>query len=107
MQTALMKNRSKADEFRVSALYESARELFFNPQVSPAQKMDESMWRSRSVTTEGYIISTCTDAETGIYVQLVGPGTAKDDDIMLTFGQKFCQEGKDLARQNIATKIWS
>jgi hypothetical protein len=107
MQTALMKARSKLDEHRVGVVYKAARDLFFNPELSLAQKQDQTTWRSRLVGADGIILVTCTDAETGLFVQLSGLGTATENDLMLTFGQKFCQEGRDMARQNIATKIWS
>ena len=107
MQTAIMKNRSKLDEFRVQELYRAATKLFMDPQLTAAEQQDGTMWRSRFITTEGFVVVTCTDEETGLYVQLSGPGTATVNDLMLIFGQKFCQEGKDTTRQNIATKIWS
>lgn len=107
MQTALLKARSKLDEFRVGVIYKAARDLFFEPKLTLAQQQDETMWRSRLVSTEGVVLVTCTDTATGLFVQLSGPGTAQETDLMMTFGQKFCQEGRDMMRQNIATKIWA
>ncbi len=106
MQTALMKVRSKLDEFRVGVIYRAAYDLFFNPVLTPAQQFDQTLWRSRLVSSDGTILATATDVETGLFVQLSGPGAAQPEDLMMAFGQKYCQEGKDLARQNIATKIW-
>ena len=105
IQTTLLKNRSKADERKVTGLYKAAKSLFFAANPSTNLLQDQTMWRSR-IANNAVIVSTCTDVETGLFIQLAGDPNCREDDLLLTFGQKFCVEWKDSMRQNVATKIW-
>ena len=103
LNTALMKHRSKLDEHRVAKLYAEARTLVLGSDLSVAQAQDKSVMRS-VIRSQALTIVTCTDAETGLFVQLAGLEGGKG--LLLTFGQKFCQEARDVMRQNVATKVW-
>jgi hypothetical protein len=104
MQAALMKNRSKLDENQVSRLYATAAAVLSAPD---AARKDPKVAVSRVVATEGgVVIATCTDVDTGLFVQLSGDPAKGVERAMLSFGKKYCQEVMDTMRQQIATKIW-
>jgi hypothetical protein len=105
LNAALLGNRSKLDGNRVTILYREAKKLFYESQPSPGLFQDQTIWRSR-LTDQSLVVAACTDAETGLYIQLAGEPGCSDDGLLLTFGQKFCVEWRDSARQNVATKIW-
>lgn len=102
MQAAILKNRSVLDEHRVSMLYKQAKLLYGDPKVVAST----TVWTSRVTTEGGAVTASCTDVETGLFVQLSGDPTKGVEEALLTFGHKFCQEVRDTMRQNIATKIW-
>lgn len=105
LTACLKKSRSMLDERTVSRLYEAAKELFAQPNPSPNLLQDQTMWRSR-IANSGVVLSSCTDVETGLFIQLSGDPNARPDDLLLTFGIKYCVEWKDTMRSNVATKIW-
>ena len=106
MQAAILKQRSVLDEHTVTGLYKSAKALFYDP--AELGKADATKWKSRIVTdhTPPLVMATCTDVNTGLFVQLTAKTGAVDSDLMLTFGHKYCQEVTDTMRGNRATKIW-
>lgn len=103
MQAALMKNRSRLDEYRVAKLYKLAKTVYAGHKE---QLQDPTVMLVRNVSQTGIVTANCTDGETGLFVQLSGDPKKGDKSILLAFGQKFCQEYEDTMRQNIATKIW-
>lgn len=105
LQASLLKHRSKLDENRIVRLYKAAKDLFFDAKPSPSLLQDQTMWRSRIANT-GIVLSSCTDTETGLFIQLAGEPNCVEDSLLLTFGQKYCVEWRDTLRQNGATKIW-
>jgi hypothetical protein len=105
LQATLMKHRSILDERRITDLYKAAKSLFFAVNPSPNLHQDQTMWRSR-IANSAVVVSACTDVETGLFIQLAGDPKAREDDLLLTFGTKYCVEWKDTMRQNMATKIW-
>jgi len=105
LQTSILKYRSKLDERKITALYKAAKTLFFAANPSPNLLQDQTMWRSR-IANQAVVVSVCTDVESGLFVQLAGEPNCREDDLLLTFGQKYCVEWKDSMRQNVATKIW-
>jgi|PlaIllAssembly_1097288.scaffolds.fasta_scaffold131577_2 hypothetical protein len=105
LQATLMKYRSKLDERKITNLYKAAKTLFFQSNPSASLLQDQTMWRSR-IANNAVVISTCTDVETGLFIQLAGDPNSHEDALLLTFGQKYCVEWKDAMRNNVATKIW-
>jgi hypothetical protein len=105
LQACLMKFRSVLDERKVTGLYAAAKALFFNTKPSASLLQDSTMWRSR-IATSGVVLASCTDTETGLFVQLAGEPGATEDGLLLTFGVKYCVEWKDSMRSNVATKIF-
>lgn len=101
LQATVMKHRSKLDEDAVGRLYRQARLLFSGERVA----VDPSMICSR-IFFGTTVIATCTDSGSGLFIQLSGEEGAAPDDLLLAFGQKFCQEAKDEIRGHIATKMW-
>ena len=57
-----------------------------------------------TLATEQAVLSTATDAETGIYVQLAQISTQPSP--FLTLGQKWAMEGKNQVQGNFATLYW-
>jgi len=105
MQAALLKQRSRLDEHQVSKLYKTARQVFRNPEAVANLAQDQTVWTSR-LCTGNLVLATCTDANTGLFVQFAGQQDAADDKLLLTFGIKFCQETVDTLRNHRSTKIW-
>lgn len=102
LQAALMKWRSKLDAFRVNQLYGAARALFHGRENLSD---DPSIIRSRFVAGD-IVVAVCTDAASGVFVQLAGSKADGDAGLALTFGQKYCQEGRETVRGGSSTKIW-
>lgn len=102
MQAAILKNRSKLDEHLISKLYRAAAAAL----VAAPKTIDPSMMLTRALCDSPAVLVTCTDLNTGLFVQLCGDPEKGVDSAFVTLGQKFCQEGKDSMRGNIATKIW-
>lgn len=101
LQNALLSRRSIVDEHRVGKLYRDARAAY-----GDGKKVgDTKTLVSRIEWKPGMVLVTCTDVDTGLYVQLAGE-VNNPQQSMLTFGQKFCQEYQDKMRGNVATKIW-
>ena len=105
LTATLMKYRSRLDENRLTRLYVAAKELFYAPNPSASLLQDQTMWRSR-IATSVVVLATCTDVETGLFIQLAGEPGCVEDSLLLTFGTKYCVEWKDTMRNNVATKIW-
>lgn len=105
MQAAILKQRSKLDEHVVSKLYKTAKRVFREPSAMADLATDQTILPSR-LCAGPITIGTCTDTNTGLFVQLSGPDGCSDDKLMLTFGTKYCQEVTDTIRGNRATKIW-
>jgi hypothetical protein len=103
MQAALMKRRSRLDEIIVGRLYRAAQAVFRDPKE--VLREDLAIARNRAVLPE-QIVATTTDLNTGLFVQLSGPESAKDGELNLTFGLKYCQEVTDAMRRQKWTKIW-
>lgn len=103
MQAALLKHRSTLDEHQVSKLYRTAKEVLFGGEP---KAQDSNLMISKMEIGKGIFVATCTDAKTGIFVQLAGSIKEGPDMATMAFGQKYCQEVRDGMRQNIATKIW-
>lgn len=101
LQNTLLSHRSTLDEHRVGKLYRDARLAYTDPKKTG----DTKTLLSRVECNNGMVLVTCTDLDSGLYVQLVGEAD-KPQQSMLTFGQKFCQEYRDGMRGNVATKIW-
>jgi len=103
MQAAILKHRSILDEYQVANLYKTAREILFTgaPKVN-----DPNILVSNIEISKGVRVVTCTDAKTGLFVQLSGAVKEGPDMAVMAFGHKYCQEVRDGMRQNIATKIW-
>jgi hypothetical protein len=101
MQAALMKHRSRLDEQCVNRLYRTAKQAF--ARLGEVNEQGISVTR----TVNGSTVSVaCMDEETGLFVQLVGDEDKGLPGSLLTFGQKFCQETRDVQRQALLTKIW-
>lgn len=105
LHATMMRYRSVLDERRIAKLYKAAKSLFFDANPSGSLLQDQTMWRSRIANT-GIVLSACTDVETGLFIQIAGEPNAREDDLLLTFGQKYCAEWRDSMRQNVSTKIW-
>ena len=108
IQAAIMKHRSRLDEHRVAQLYQMARTALRGSQTA-AGSQDPKTLLTRAISSTGGVSVTCTDADSGLFVQLsedAGASSEKKGGALLTFGQKFCQENRDTMWQNIATKIW-
>ncbi len=103
MQAAILKNRSALDEQKVAFLYRGARLHFMEPV---AKATDKRVHATRSINQAGMVTATCTDPETGIFVQFTGDPGNGIEAALLVFGKKYCQEYRDAMRQNVATKIW-
>lgn len=103
MQAALLKHRSVLDEHQVANLYKTAKEVLFGkgPKVNDPNIMISSLEIGKGVR-----VVTCTDAKTGLFVQLSGTVKEGPDMAVMAFGHKYCQEVRDGMRQNVATKIW-
>lgn len=106
LNNALMKHRSVNDTGTVTALYEAAKQLFFTPPSPQDQHADaQKVLRSR-IMSGPIVIASCMDAETGLFVQLVGEGQASMDQLLLTFGQKWITEIRDPVSNSYVTKAW-
>ena len=104
MQAALLKNRSVLDEHRVSKLYKTALLVYNGGAKATSSANDRTISLVCTTGRDGGLTVTCTDVETGLFIQLSGD-PAKGWPL-LVFGKKFCQESRDQMRQNVATKIW-
>ena len=103
LQTTLLKRRSVLDERRIEKLYKAAKALFTANASRP--NPSQTMWQTKIATGE-WTVCTCTDIETGLFIQLVGKQGCDGEDTCLTFGQKFCFDAVDAVRQLVVTKIW-
>lgn len=99
IQAAILKHRSRLDDHTVSKLYKTAKQALTDPKAVG----DAKMMVGRYSTANGTVTVTCTDVDSGLFVQLVAEAGQEP---LLIFGQKLCQEYRDAMRHNVATKIW-
>ncbi len=106
LERSTMNNADVAKVATVAKLYESALEqLHADPSnhVKTTRKNPTFMY-SRMLLPGEFVVSSCTDTETGIYVQLAGAKGAADP--ILTVGSKWALENVD-GVGTIGTMMWS
>lgn len=101
LQSAILRHRSVLDEHLVSKLYAAAKSAI----AAEPKAADSSIWLTRNRIGD-YIVATCTDVATGLFVQLSGNPEKDVSAALVTFGQKFCQEIRDTMRHNAAITVW-
>ena len=96
---AAIRNHIGASETLLAKLYKHAHEA----ATTTATSKENGFYHSRIETPE-FVLGACTDAKTGVYVQLV---RRKDNPhLLLTVGQKFAMENVDTVRGNTNTVFW-
>lgn len=98
IQAALLRNRSVVDEHLVARLYKTAKKALADPKT----QVDPKMVVVRTALDAETVAVSCTDADTGLFIQLTGTAASS----VLTFGKKYCQEITDAMRRNASTRIW-
>lgn len=95
---AAMKGRPHVVQGLLIKLYKHALEA-----ATALPSKENGFFHSR-IEAADYVVGTCTDARSGVYVQLVKQKTSPH--LLLTLGQKFAMENVDTARGNINTLFW-
>jgi hypothetical protein len=58
------------------------------------------------IVSDKAIVTSATDMQSGIYVQLAGDGKPTATNRQLTVGQKWAMQGKHPTLAQVATKLW-
>jgi hypothetical protein len=107
MKAALMKHRSVVDEPLMNRMYRLAQNSFGDERIQGEGGI--TLVRVVTRNSEGVnciVTVTCTDDQTGLFIQLSGDSARGFSGAMLSFGQRYCQEHWDNMRRHIVTKIW-
>ncbi len=103
LERSVMKHGSVNDEATVTKIYKAALEAYHaDPKAKMKARPDPMLLMSR-IEQGPLLLSTCTCAKTGLYVQL--HGVSGSADLFMTFGQKFSIEQKD-GVGNTGTVLW-